>query len=493
MTPAANFHGTALLLLAVTLISTTPARGQMGGMPDRLTVPFPMDRPGFMPLPPNALQDRQTLRRAQSDPYAPLGQPGAQADPPERIQLPPVHTTPIMTDEQRELPARYRGPLPIRPRTAPASPRSNPRGLEVPPSGATGGLAGAPYSPSNLETENALANVRGSKLPEEVKVWLSSASHQQFIERCQPPALRLSDWRRRQAASTREADVLDGALRNSNAAGLRVAAGIFRSYVESCLTPLEQASSQQLRRLIESRVGLIRAQDGSPVCTATLVAPDMLITARHCVRAPLDERSIRDLRRLTFTRIAEPDRPIALTPETIRTEYYRRFANLAFDRSELHSDLVAIRLSQAIPAEIAASWEPLTISDPELHDPVHAVSFNLYSYRAAQILDGTADWSRHMYVDSSATCMVGGRYRPNLIIHACQTEGASSGAPLVTLSPATGAVVLAAIHTGGFSRTVRHPDIWEQTGIDTMMVPNHAVVVSGHVRDRLQSWAATQQ
>ena len=351
------------------------------------------------------------------------------------------------------------------------------------PFGGTVGIAGGGFEVGRgVGAAGASAAVMDSDLPREVKSVLNSQSHQDFMNRCQPAAQALEEWRLQVSENAVGTVSLEDAMRQLDAVEKIQLAKKFKNYAEACLSPWRSTGDTRFKSFIEARIGLLRTRDGKPLCTATLILGHAILTARHCVKHPQRETWTRDFSRLTFSRLIEPETHIPLSGESVRMEYYSSQPGLGFDRYELQSDIVILGLSRPISAQAGINWDALAIvSSPPRYAQLHAVTFNMYGYLASRMIGDSSRWQDHVYIDDSALCMVAGRLGPRLILHACQTEVAASGAPLMLISE-SGSLAISAVHTGSFSRFARLERIWDEVGIDTRLVPNHGVIVDGPVK-----------
>jgi hypothetical protein len=353
---------------------------------------------------------------------------------------------------------------------------------EAEPRTASGGIVGMAASDASTSSWNAVSSaIRASSLPESVKDRLTSPENVEFVARCQPFSQVLSQWRARIDNSLGDATSLDAAVESHTPSEKIAQAKIFRQYANNCLKSLSDIAHEGLREFVRTRLGVLLDREQQVVCMATAVTPRLLLTARHCIAATRDTR--RDLAAdIRFIRLGEPQVQLRLTGDTERSEYYASNPNLIFDANELHSDFVLFELVESITS--SSSWSPTRIALPSRYDQLDVISFNRYAHFANMIENSRLNWSDPIRWDNSAPCMVVAIHSPRLLVHACQTEGAASGAPILRIDRDSKRVDIVGVHSGGFSRRMRHEEIWRQYRIDTMAVPNHGVIVDGSVKIR---------
>lgn len=187
------------------------------------------------------------------------------------------------------------------------------------------------------------------------------------------------------------------------------------SFVATTATPSVAQGPSPLRQLVELAdqdnwlsVGRLNVT-GQGFCTATLVAPDLVLTAAHCV---VDKRTLK---------VVTPDR-IHFLAGFRKGDYaaHGTAASLSvargFDRERqtLNSDIALIKLSEPI----ADTVRPMALSaDAKVGDSVAAVS---YSIDRSQIQSHQPD------------CLVL-RLRDRILYTSCEGVPGVSGAPIFTL------------------------------------------------------------
>ena len=161
----------------------------------------------------------------------------------------------------------------------------------------------------------------------------------------------------------------------------------------------------------------------------------------------------------------------------MRPSYYADRPTV-FDASVRQHDYVILNL--AAPAQRSyAEVTPAKFRDPKLGDDIILPVFNLYRYLADD--QPKQHWAKFVVVDDGPTCMVFSMVLGELILHGCNTQNASSGAPMLNVDD-DGAVSILGVHAGGFPFSERDPDVWEAVQIDTRLLPNYGVIVEQKVR-----------
>ncbi|MEM6387071.1 MAG: trypsin-like peptidase domain-containing protein [Pseudomonadota bacterium] len=151
--------------------------------------------------------------------------------------------------------------------------------------------------------------------------------------------------------------------------------------------------------------GRIEGSDGRAICSASLIAPDIIVTAAHCVSAE-SERAL-------FFRLGSEPEGVAYPVNRIEQhpffEDFGRYTRLRFD-------IALGRLSQPIKSSLA---KPLTLgSDAVLGENLYIVSWPRGS--------GERPRQRRCYVIEGQISGV--------VTLGCRVRGGESGAPLMRLT-----------------------------------------------------------
>lgn len=219
---------------------------------------------------------------------------------------------------------------------------------------------------------------------------------------------------------------------------LRQAEGYHRSCLSSVTSvPIDR---QQLFR----HAGILVLDDERIWCSATRVFRDVIVTARHCIQK-LDTLL---LDRLHFRSAAHPkaEIPIELADGEILIPDFSAGSHQEDDRILLKGKF----------AESMADLEPLPIAPLRKYTQLYLVSAQSVSVLAEDIRRKLADEEAHGYLDDgtwpelisvdatplcSALAVEG-----QCVVHACQSQGGVSGAPLFVFDD-QGRMHLPAIHT----------------------------------------------
>ncbi len=167
--------------------------------------------------------------------------------------------------------------------------------------------------------------------------------------------------------------------------------------------------------------------EGEGFCTGVLIAPDLVLTAAHCVYAP--DGTLVDPARMTF-RAGYVDGSEIAQSAVARATPHPEYRRDAADRlQQLRFDAALLQLSNAIPSATAA---PFAVADPGVGAQVSVVSY-------ARGREEAPSWQRQ--------CALKGRYG-GVLAFDCDVTFGASGAPVFDLSLAGRARIVAIVSAG---------------------------------------------
>lgn len=233
---------------------------------------------------------------------------------------------------------------------------------------------------------------------------------------------------------------------------------LLNAYVQSCLAdpnfPIESqpetvraatlASDSQVEKIKQTTGVLFQpGVDGSPgqiYCTAVQINERLVATARHCLfrEGTASEQASganrRDVAAIRFFTFAAPTTAITFSGVI---EPQASAGNLTELPYVLAADYVFLIVASPAPVQVRVGF-----SEPAVNDSLILFSYQIAARLAAQLEQSVADdalisdgsWRKFMRYDSTAACQVAELPDPSCVVHACQTEVASSGAPLLRLS-----------------------------------------------------------
>jgi len=461
----------ALILPLAILVPAHEALGQRGGGGSRGGFGSSSGGLGWGSGPASDSGGRSGLRDS-GDPVGPSGStilPGPVTDPSVLPQPPGPGGGPSRTRPQPRvadpLPYRPHPPIPApgngeAPRRRPNDPM-DPNKMPAPPGAGSEGVAGVPpatsgggsSAPSAPVGSGAPVRLDHGTAPPEVIAALKSDAHQEFIRRCDPWAKKMLSWRQ-EWDKTPPLTLPEPKLRS--------ALGVLEKYDQECLRP-PAALSEVLQtpgalEYVKARVGVVFF-DGVPVCTGAWVAPSWVLTARHCVFTDEYDANLKIHR---FFPRDPTDFAFALDVPTATTVGVRAMIDSGAyaQRSELFDDLQdaddQVLLELAAPP-VAGTFPGIALAEPGDHDRllVYAFHFNANLIEAfRRKLDGRPEteldlarrrWKEVMRFDAAQTCRIARIEKGACLIHACQSEFQTSGAPMLRIGP-DGHLELVGIH-----------------------------------------------
>lgn len=182
----------------------------------------------------------------------------------------------------------------------------------------------------------------------------------------------------------------------------------------TCLATVANAEARGIAPGAEARqwagVGILKVAGGG-WCSAALIAPDVVLTAAHCVYAGRDGKVV-DPARLTFN-AGWRDGLTAARRKARRIVAHRDYdPGKPYAGPNISADLAVVYLESEIPGDVARHFEPL--DKVRVGEPVNIVSFSGLRSDVASIREG---------------CNVASRDGDILILD-CASYSGMSGAPV---------------------------------------------------------------
>ncbi len=251
-------------------------------------------------------------------------------------------------------------------------------------------------------------------------------------------------------------------------------------YVQHCMSSGATGSgvSEDERRTYSMGLwvtGIIYwASEKSITCSATLITDDKILTSRHCFRfekdGKLQQVALEEFRFYPYSDLDYDFEKVgrSLTSFDTGLESTARYSDL----SDLN-DYVIVNLKSPFykawsirDLDQAHTRYSFQFAEPQRFARSAVIGFQRYSAligaletykKYGSLIDdeyliNSGDWKKHVRFDSLPTCMIGFQNSNNrCLLHGCQTEGGTSGAPLFVIEDdgTTGVsrLNLAGIHT----------------------------------------------
>lgn len=222
----------------------------------------------------------------------------------------------------------------------------------------------------------------------------------------------------------------------------------------------ERRPLQQSRRDLHDALGLLYDEHSRLVCTAFCVARDVVATAAHCVHGTGDKPAPR-LSSLTFRHTFTEKRAVA------------RVAGASSGNAAQHVMSGSMRLSVRPPIDATSDWALVRLDRPVCSQTLALATFDPAAimelagagrvYQVAFHRD-FADWRLAIGAPCSISSSYDGADRQtierdfddaeHLVLHGCDTGGASSGSPLLVDGPRGAEVVALNVGTYVLSKVL---------------------------------------
>ena len=279
--------------------------------------------------------------------------------------------------------------------------------------------------------------------PPAVKHEYDSSEHLAFIEKCEPAAASIAEFRAR----------YKGKIDRMPDEQFLSVVDEYDTHCLHSVEVLDNILSDSAKTAIQRRVGVLMYR-GEPQCNAVRISDRTVLTAYHCLFKPPQAGTVwelRDHKKLRFAAYHIKSREVPIS-EIHPPHFYSASNPDMFDESRDEYDFVQLTLDSS-PDD--AFLPRLHIRKPVIYDRLTLLGYQKTLEYAHNVKErqgrepDTRTWRAHFRVDNSATCRV------NLVVkgcvaHACQTDFGSSGAPLFAIT-SSGDLELVALHIRGTS------------------------------------------
>jgi hypothetical protein len=284
----------------------------------------------------------------------------------------------------------------------------------------------------------------------QLRLALASTAHKAFTEACGRASRRVLEIRASGKLSIKPEQLLVEDREPVRAA--------LEDYDSACLRNPDSSSGLDVtvKETIHKAIGVLvlPKQGDSIYCTATRVTSTLILTARHC----LFDRSwtalkLEDLR---FYAAAAPSSAVPIEgiihPRAVRDAR----SEISYTPNEDIHDYVLLK------TPIQSNFAAIKLSPPREFDMLLMFGYQSNAARLIQLRallnrpvpptegNGPGRWRASLRFDNSATCSIARIKDGVCLLHACQTEGSTSGAPLFRVDGSN--LELVGIHTRSFGQ-----------------------------------------